>query len=956
MFLSIVVTLLVTVQLARAGDFYVGANWRADYAGFGANAAGARGMSSVGWTYETYVNTQGCTETERVQQGALVGGPALRVAFQMAPGSSTQSQCEINLDVRWNQQPTACPSVAATGGLVNAEGVTVRARVCIPATLRGNGYAQIFLKDYPSFRSQYSDAFPIEGGCQDLQFRFTSNSGFNASSVVLVGVKIAVNRGSAVRGDLELASLTLQTPTPLVFRFDDLPYESDFRMIRQLADAVPGSVPMVRVHSVFGDGRNLYRPDGSLIGLTARFFRDFDAFVQTAASKTGLQITASLLDYLFLAKPQVSNVKYGGNVDVIRDPAKRQEFLDQVLEPLVARYSGYPITWEPFSEPEFAIRDIPGLQTDSSRFDLVSKQEMQTFVAAALDRIRRYSSRTSIGSARRSTVELWPGVSSPQFHWYDSTGEAFPWPARETVLIAGDLFVGEAPTASTRFTAKDFIASAKSSGLTGGVGYWGCRTVDSASNIGAALASLQSPGMGFAFADRGGTSMITAGSSDSISVGYGAIQTNPGSTSPAAVAIFAYHSNGVLISEASVPASLPLRSGRMFAEIGSGVNTGLAIANPNDQTVQLDFEFVDENGARVGNGTAVIAAAGQVAVFLDQAPFNGPKVFRGSFSFTATAPVAAIALRGVTNERSEFLITTIPIADLMMAAPSSAVFPHFADGGGWTTQLVLVNPSDSTASGVIQFFSPGDSTRLGLPIAVSLDGQNGTSVSFSLPARGTRKFVTAGIGQSVQTGSIRVVPAVGSATPSGVVVFTYKSSGITVTEAGVPAASIANTLRAYVESSSAPGQPIISSGIAVVNPANSPVTVDVELTTLTGAATAFKRTLTLSANGQTAAFLNELFPNLPSAFQGILRASSQSSGIGAAVLRGRVNERGEFLITALPTTDERTTSASAPAFFPHLVDGGGYTTQMILFSANQSNWGTLRLFSQTGQLSSIPVR
>jgi hypothetical protein len=43
--------------------------------------------------------------------------------------------------------------------------------------------------------------------------------------------------------------------------------------------------------------------------------------------------------------------------------------------------------------------------------------------------------------------------------------------------------------------------------------------------------------------------------------------------------------------------------------------------------------------------------------------------------------------------------------------------------------------------------------------------------------------------------------------------------------------------------------------------------------------------------------------------------------------------------------------------FPHLADGGGYTTQFILFSgtAGQSSSGTLGFIDQSGQSSTLTV-
>ena len=96
----------------------------------------------------------------------------------------------------------------------------------------------------------------------------------------------------------------------------------------------------------------------------------------------------------------------------------------------------------------------------------------------------------------------------------------------------------------------------------------------------------------FSIPDRGGTSTTSSGSADTLRVGYGRIRADAGSTTPSGIAIFQFRdSEGVLISEAGVPASEPVQEGRIFAEVNGPVNTGLAIANPNDvpATIQLLF-------------------------------------------------------------------------------------------------------------------------------------------------------------------------------------------------------------------------------------------------------------------------------------------------------------------------------------------------------------------------------
>ena len=188
----------------------------------------------------------------------------------------------------------------------------------------------------------------------------------------------------------------------------------------------------------------------------------------------------------------------------------------------------------------------------------------------------------------------------------------------------------------------------------------------------------------FSIPDRGGQSTTSSGNAETLRVGYGRIRADAGSTTPSGVAIFQFRdSQGVLISEAGVPASAPVQEGRIFAEVNGPVNTGLAIANPNEMPATISFYFTDANGTNLGSGSFELPAHQQTAKFLDQAPFNGGPSVLGTFTFTSSLPVAVVALRGFTNEVGEFLMTTLPVAPLSSTASDTVYFPHFADGSGW---------------------------------------------------------------------------------------------------------------------------------------------------------------------------------------------------------------------------------------------------------------------------------
>jgi hypothetical protein len=193
------------------------------------------------------------------------------------------------------------------------------------------------------------------------------------------------------------------------------------------------------------------------------------------------------------------------------------------------------------------------------------------------------------------------------------------------------------------------------------------------------VAFAQSANAPFTIADRGGVSLQTAGA-----------------------AILRFRANNVLISETDVPATTPLTSGRIYTEIGGSVNTGIAIVNPNNSAAAFDFYFTDTSGNPAGSGTMTVSGNQHVSFFLDQAPLKvyTTPTFQGTFSFTSTSPVAVTALRGLTNERREFLMSSLPVIDTSLP-PANALLqvPHIAAGGGWTTQILLVNPTDQTITG-----------------------------------------------------------------------------------------------------------------------------------------------------------------------------------------------------------------------------------------------------------------
>src|SRR5262249_12258340 len=195
----------------------------------------------------------------------------------------------------------------------------------------------------------------------------------------------------------------------------------------------------------------------------------------------------------------------------------------------------------------------------------------------------------------------------------------------------------------------------------------------------------------FSLGDKGATSFITDGRG-SLAIGYGRIVPDGGQTTPSGVAILGARYGATLISEAGVPASPLIRNGRIYAEVspngfsGRGTDIGLAIANPGAAAATISFTYTRSDGTDLGGGSYTLGAGLQKASYLDQAPWNLPLNFQGTFTFTSTVPIAVVALQLYNNERGEPLITTLPVIDTNAGANSTpALLSHFADALGWST-------------------------------------------------------------------------------------------------------------------------------------------------------------------------------------------------------------------------------------------------------------------------------
>ncbi len=443
----------------------------------------------------------------------------------------------------------------------------------------------------------------------------------------------------------------------------------------------------------------------------------------------------------------------------------------------------------------------------------------------------------------------------------------------------------------------------------------------------------------------------TAGSSEVAQAGYAKVAIESG-VAPYGTAVLSSKQNGITVSEAGVPASPPTTRARLLIDYRSGVpghgdagtvdiDTGISVVNYGSTTANVTYTLHNVKGTHIASGRGIVAAGAQVA-----SGFNLPPGFQtgagfGSLEISSDQPVSIVALRETINQRNEVLFTTTPIADLAQPLAADQIyFPQFADGGGYATELVLLNTSSNVETGTLQLFDDN-----GVPLAVNQDsGTTDSSFKYSIPAGGTFRFHTDGLAASVKAGWVQLTPDAGTSTPVGAGIFSYSSEGILVSESGIPAAVSTTHARVYVDLSRSH-----DTGLAIANPASTSANITIrayEADGVTPIGTS-QGLLQLPGNGHSARFATELVPGLPAGFTGMLDITS-ATPFAALTLRSLNNERNDFLMTTFPIADANR-AAPSPVVFPQIADGGGFVTEVILLNAGGASKATVSFFDNEGK-------
>jgi hypothetical protein len=207
------------------------------------------------------------------------------------------------------------------------------------------------------------------------------------------------------------------------------------------------------------DGRAGIRFDenGAPLGLDDAFFRDMDAAL-AVLSKRDLGVMFVLFDYL-LGSPKEDKgaVQLFGRARLITDPGLREQLIERVIVPIVARYGDHPAirAWDIMNEPEWVDVDA---------------RSMKRFLERITEVIHAHARQpVTVGSANTKRLDLVRGIGLDfyQVHWYEHFGDRALAKDVKKLGLDRPVLLGEYPGRVETTRLGRIMGAAKSAGYFG---------------------------------------------------------------------------------------------------------------------------------------------------------------------------------------------------------------------------------------------------------------------------------------------------------------------------------------------------------------------------------------------------------------------------------------------------------------------------------------------------------
>ena len=284
-----------------------------------------------------------------------------------------------------------------------------------------------------------------------------------------------------------------------------------------------------------------------------------------------------------------------------------------------------------------------------------------------------------------------------------------------------------------------------------------------------------------------------------------------------------------------------------------------------------------------------------------------------------------------------------PSLPLTLLTPLSLDFPHFANGAAITSELVIVNVAATPIQPALYFFdrwgdlmAPASMVDVGEDWFIRSDGA--LTVRKEIEPLGELTISTHGRGPLV-TGSAR---ALADGPIGGVLRFDSPDIGVAGVGTGSPSPDAIFPVRRQESG--------INTGAAIRNLGDDPVTVQCQL--MQDGQVLEERDIPLAGEGQTARFIDELFPATDTLdFVGSVRCTESEGGLFTGVaLEMDFQNRVFTTLPVVPVPPMRTQDYTQ-LHFAHFANGASITSDLVFVNvANTAVAPAIYFYDGSGRL------
>jgi len=228
-----------------------------------------------------------------------------------------------------------------------------------------------------------------------------------------------------------------------------------------------------------------------------------------------------------------------------------------------------------------------------------------------------------------------------------------------------------------------------------------------------------------------------------VQAGYAIVTPSFGTPGVSVSETFGLRQQGSAI-QTSLDAQPLVLSALMFVNesVRLSKDIGIAIVNPNNGVASVILTVRKNDGTQLQTKTIQIATRRQTIQFLTEL-FTGltlPTEFTGTVQIDTTTPVAVTGIRFRDDNFSVIPVVpfitfggTVPTLSIGIGGSGSALLPIFLAGGGWASEIMIMNSNAASVTVRLDLFKED-----GSGLTTALNGQTVVSsiTNITVPAHG----------------------------------------------------------------------------------------------------------------------------------------------------------------------------------------------------------------------------